>query len=101
MKIIHKTSTRLIVQSSFAESYGISLISIALLMLGLFIFILPELSGNSEQRKEVFISLTGMGAVGLLTWMTSGFTTWIFDKNDSYLTVAISHLFIFRNYYKL
>ena len=96
MKIIHKTSDQLIVKSSFTETSGIFFISIALLILGLFIFYFPEFSQNSEQKKEVFMSLTGMGAILLLTWAISGETTWIFDKNDSYLTVANSYLFIFK-----
>jgi hypothetical protein len=96
MKITHKTSTQLIVQNSFAENSGIFLISIALSIIGLFVFIFPELSVNSEQRKEVSMSLTGMGAVLLLNWAIGGFTTWIFDKNDSYLTVIISYLFILK-----
>ena len=65
-----------------------------LLILGLFIFIFPRLSVNSEQQKEVSMSLTGMGAVLLLTWAIGGFTTWIFDKNDSHLTVITRYLFI-------
>ncbi len=96
MKITHKISTRLIIQNSFSENYGILLVSIVLLIVGLFTFIFPELSVNSEQQKEVSMSLTGMGAVLLLTWAIGGFSTWIFDKNDSHLTIIIRYLFILK-----
>jgi hypothetical protein len=100
MKITHKTSTKLIIQNSSIENSVILLISIALLIIGLFIFISPELSINSEQRKEVSMSLTGMGAVLFMTWVIGGFTAWIFDNNDKYLTVVTSYLFVVKTSYK-
>jgi hypothetical protein len=100
MKIINKTSDRLIVQSSFAETSGILLISITLLTLGLVIFYFPELSHNSEEKKEVSMSLAAMGAAGLIGWTTTGFTTLTFDKNDGYLTVVTSHLFVLKKSWK-
>jgi hypothetical protein len=96
MKITHKTSTQLIIQNSSTENFEILLTSIVLLILGLFIFIFPELSVSSEQRKEVSMSLTGMGAFLFLTWVIGGFTTWTFDKNDRYLTIVTSYLFIIK-----
>lgn len=100
MKIIEKTSTKLIFQNSFAENSGVFLISIALLIFGSLIFIFPELSVNSEQRKEVSMSLTAMGAILLLSWAIGGVTTWIFDKNDSCLTITTSYLFVLKTSYK-
>ena len=96
MKITHKTSAQLIVQNSFTETYGILLTSIIFLILGLVIFYSPQISQNSEQKQEIFISLTSMGAILFLTWAIKGDTTWVFDKDDSYLVVTTSYLFVFK-----
>jgi hypothetical protein len=100
MRIKHKTLTQLIIQSSFSESFGVFLTSVTLLILGLIIFYVPELSHNNNEQKEVSMSLAGMGAALLLGWAIGGSNTWMFDKNVDYFTVTTSYLFVFKRSYK-
>jgi hypothetical protein len=45
------------------------------------------------------MSLATMGSAIILTWTTSGSTTWIFDNHDSFSTIKTSHVLIFEKYW--
>jgi hypothetical protein len=92
MKITRKTLTQLIIQDSFASTCGFFLTSIVLLIIGLVIFVFPELSHNTEERKEVSMSLTAMGAIGL----TRRSSMWKFDKDDSCFVVTSTYLLLLK-----